>query len=592
MQGIAQTINFIVSITLFFNVLLWFIQAVHLFRKKSSQGLSLATFTGFLLINLALTLHGFIIRDHILIYIYSLSSIANLIVLILIIKYKYLQHNKLHDLALQDIIDQLPCHIYWKDKHGVLLGSNRNNFQDFGLNDLKDFIGKTDYDLFSEVEANQLRQVDNAVIQQDKIMTVEEILTDKDNNKVVYLSNKKPLKNNKGEIVGLIGISVDITKSKEDINNQLTVLENIIAVMPGNVYWLNKEGVYLGCNDNEAKAVGLKHRNEIIGKRNEDLSGFVIPEAITPVNIEVMSTGKAITIEEPAILQDGREAVFLSSKVPLYDSKNNVVGLIGISFDITDRKGEEKELIAAKERAETANKAKTEFLANMQHDLRTPFSGILGFSEILKTEETDPKKKESLNYIAQSAKGLLDQINDIFEYIQSEHGTLPILKKQFDLHKIIQDVRNIMMPAALNKSLQFKLNCESDVPQFVRGDDTRLHRMLINLLSNAVKFTSHGEIEFSVSVAKKTSHEVIINFTIKDTGIGIPDDKQNIIFERFNRLTSAYSGVYVGKGLGLSMVKQFLEEITGEIHVKSKEGQGTTFVVLIPYEIPLLDCSI
>jgi PAS domain S-box len=174
----------------------------------------------------------------------------------------------------------------------------------------------------------------------------------------------------------------------------LNMLENIIAVMPGNVYWMNREGIYLGCNDNEAQAVGLKSRFDIVGKRNIDISGFVIPDVLDQINQNVMKTGEVVVIEEPAILKDGTPATFLSSKVPLFNSDETVIGMVGISIDITERKEAEKSLKMAKELAEAANQTKTEFLANMRHDLRTPFSGILGLTECMEQEETDAEKKE------------------------------------------------------------------------------------------------------------------------------------------------------------------------------------------------------
>ncbi len=403
--------------------------------------------------------------------------------------------------------------------------------------------------------------------------------------------NKAPLKNKKGKTVGVLGCSVDITDIKQETLDRLAMLENIIAVMPGNVYWMDKNGIYLGCNDNEAKAVGLNSRRDIIGKRNIDIPGFVIPEAIDPVNQKVLEAGETVTVEEPAILSNGKQAVFLSNKVPIHNSQGKIVGMVGISFDITERKKSERELEKTKEIAESANQAKTEFLMNMKHDLRTPFSGILGIAEFLESNEIDLKKKEHLSYITQSAKILLEYLNEIFEYIHLESGQLPVLDKQFDLHQLLNGVYRMMLPPAKNKRLEFSITTENDLPQFVNGDCIRTQWILMNLLANAIKFTEKGHVGLYASLAKRENKKIIIKFTVEDTGVGIPEEKMNLIFEKFNRLTSSYSGVYPGKGLGLSIVKHFLHELDGEAHVESKIGKGSMFKILIPYKEPLLNCS-
>ena len=148
-----------------------------------------------------------------------------------------------------------------------------------------------------------------------------------------------------------------------------------------------------------------------------------------------------------------------------------------------------------------------------------------------------------------------------------------------------------MRPAAKKKKLEFTLNVDKNVPQYLIGDDIRTQRILINLLSNAFKFTEKGFVKMDAQVAKQPENQVILKFSVEDSGIGIPSDKQDAIFEQFNRLSPSYHGIYPGAGLGLPIVKQFLTELGGEIHIQSTVGQGAAFKILIPYKVPLLDCA-
>jgi len=587
MDMARAVIEFIFSFALFINAALFIPQAIKIFRDKNAKDVSLLTFLGFLLIQLATVVHGIINHDRILVIGYLLSMLTCGSVVLLIRLYR--KRNTVvvgNDISLGDILEQLPGHIYWKDKDGVYLGCNRNNWKDFGLASYLEFKGKTDYDLFSKDEAKQIKSIDQEVIRTGQLEIAEE-LTTTDGQTSIYLSHKMPLKNHQGQIIGILGNSIDITNSKKAVMDRFEMLENIIAVMPGNVYWMNREGVYLGCNDNQAKAIGFLSRHDIVGKRNDEICGFFIPEFLDTVNRKVMETGKAVVVEEPALLSDGTQATFLSNKVPLRNQRGEITGMVGISIDITERKEAERNLKMAKEMAEAANEMKTEFLRNMRHDLRTPFSGLLGLADLIESQETDPKKKEDLACVTQSAKVLLDQLNEIFELVEIENGQLPIIDKIFDIHEIIHSVYEMLLPSAKSKQLDFTLTINKELPQYIIGDRVRTQRVLINVLSNAIKFTEKGIVKFVVDMIPEAKREIIISFVIEDTGIGIPENKQEMIFERFNRLTSSYSSAYSGKGLGLRIVKQFLDEIGGNIYLTSKMSKGSCFKILIPYKLPL-----
>jgi len=247
-------------------------------------------------------------------------------------------------------------------------------------------------------------------------------------------------------------------------------------------------------------------------------------------------------------------------------------------------------LVEAKKMAEAANVAKTSFLYNMQHDLRTPFSGILGLAEFIERSEPDLRRKEQLHYISQSARTLLNHLNQIFEVVSLESGEMPLLEKSFHLPKLIEEIQKMMLPATKEKSLGFEVTVSPNTPEHVIGDQNRIERILINLLSNAIKFTEQGTIKLSVEWVSSHKKKAIIQFLVEDTGSGIPEEKQNLIFEQF-KSTDLSSGNFPVKGLGLRLVKRSLDELGGEVHLTSHPGKGTTFKVLILFEETLVTLS-
>ena len=367
-------------------------------------------------------------------------------------------------------------------------------------------------------------------------------------------------------------------------------LETVVSLLPAHVYWKDENGIFLQCNDAQAISAGFSNSSEMIGKTDYDMPWKRDAEEIQKNDQQVIKTRKGIVKEEVSLLSSGEEAIFLSQKVPLINN-NKVIGVLGVSIDITDRKKIEQELVKAKEKAESADKAKTEFLRNMRHDFRTPFSGILGMASILQEQEEDHHKKELLGDIANSAQILLEQLNEIADFISLEEGEMPILDKQFDLHQVVIAIKRLLLPSAKNKNLKLNLNIEKNIPKYVIGDKTRTYRILINLLTNSIKFTKDGEVSLSITIAKIEEQKIIVKFIVKDTGIGFSAKEKDIIFAKFSRLTPSYTGIYTGKGLGLRIVKQFLDEVGGEIHVESKIDHGSAFVVLIPYKLPLLECN-
>lgn len=370
----------------------------------------------------------------------------------------------------------------------------------------------------------------------------------------------------------------------EPQNNVLNYLDNIINAIPGSVYCKDKDGVYLLCNNAVLEKGDLKSKSNIIGKTDFD----VWPqhaEVLRQHDKEVVEFGKTLNLEEKVTLPDGKNMYFASIKMPLRDQSGNIVGVVGNSLDIT-------ELKEAKEKAEQANIIKTEFIHNMEHDIRTPFSGIYALALLMHEEETDPQKKEYLGEIAQAGKELLDFCNTILDFTKIEMGTLPILHKKFNLPELLEKVIAMERPAVRYKNLFMNIERDPNLPMWVIGDEHRLLRILINLLSNSIKFTKVGHISLSVNVIRSDDKRVFLQFNVEDTGSGIPEEKQTFIYEKFSRLTPTNKNRYSGIGLGLITVKQFVHELGGEIEVKSEINKGTLFSILLPFDLPLINHAV
>lgn len=200
-------------------------------------------------------------------------------------------------------------------------------------------------------------------------------------------------------------------------------------------------------------------------------------------------------------------------------------------------------------------------------------------------QETDPQKKEYLGDITQCAQELLDYCNDILDFSNIESGSFPKVNNPFNLAVLLDKIVKTQTPAVKQKKLELKIKYDKTIPSDIIGDDYRLYRILINLVSNAVKFTQEGYIHCDVALIKQHQHELLIRFMITDTGNGIPEDKRGYIFQMFSRLTPSTMGLYKGLGLGLRIVKQFIEEMEGKIEFESQVNKGTTFICHLPFKI-------
>jgi signal transduction histidine kinase/DNA-binding response OmpR family regulator len=264
---------------------------------------------------------------------------------------------------------------------------------------------------------------------------------------------------------------------------------------------------------------------------------------------------------------------------------NNNVILAIYSYDVTMYRISEKQLRITKDAADVANRAKSDFLANISHELRTPMNGIIGLSQLLLEMSQEEEQKELACAVTNSSRNLLILLNDILDLSKIEAGELTLERIPFDIRRTIHQTVDLLKPIASRKSVILDSIVSSTIPERIMGDPARLQQIINNLVSNAIKFTEEGYVRIDVNSGKNDLSEPEMHIYIEDTGIGIPKDKQEIIFQKFTQADVSTTRKYGGTGLGLSICKELVEKMGGTIGVDSIEGKGTTFYVKIPIEV-------
>jgi two-component system, OmpR family, aerobic respiration control sensor histidine kinase ArcB len=360
-----------------------------------------------------------------------------------------------------------------------------------------------------------------------------------------------------------------------------TLLLNIINQLPYAVFWKDLKGIFLGCNIKFARDGGFKSSAEVIGKTDEIMPWSNYARKYQEDDERVIQGTSLLDYEERHITANGKSAIVLVSKVPLYDAAGNVAGILGIFTDITVRKEIEGHLVEAKEAAEKANQAKLDFVQNMRHDILTPVVGMIGCAHLLKSKADTPILHDYAGKLITAGEAFLELVSNIMEKVQLATGKIILKKVPFLLLEQLQAIVTIHQTNAVAKSLAFSLDYDPNLPDTIISDPDCIQRITLELITNAFKYTEQGFVRISVALLEKLSHP-ILKLQVADSGIGIPEDKHEEIFNKFVRLVPAVAGVYQGMGLGLANIKQLLENLCGKITVESQLGQGSVFTCFIP----------
>ena len=297
----------------------------------------------------------------------------------------------------------------------------------------------------------------------------------------------------------------------------------------------------------------------------------------------VITQRRSYALELRLLRADGQWRWVLAQGNPRMGVRNEFLGFVGSSVDISERKLFEIELIDAKILAENATKSKQQFLSNMSHEIRTPLNTILGISNVLLKTEINAKQKEFLQSIKTSGNSLNMLINDILDLAKVDAGKMTFEKQPFEIRPFITLILHSFDLKIKENNLVLIKKYDSQIPSILLGDSLRLNQIILNLLSNAVKFTPHGKIILTVKLLHEDEEKVTLEFTITDSGIGIAADKLNSIFNLFEQAELSTANTYGGTGLGLAIVKQLVAAQGGSISVESKVGEGSTFRFNLPF---------
>jgi PAS domain S-box-containing protein len=334
-----------------------------------------------------------------------------------------------------------------------------------------------------------------------------------------------------------------------------------------------------------AEAIFGYSAEEAIGRTaNELIVPEDVRESVDKICSDLLTATDASTNRNENITRDGRRIMCHWCNTPLIDGNGEVIGVSSIVEDITQKQKYEQGLEEAKERAEVANQAKSQFMANMSHELRTPMNAIMGFSELLKDEELNAEQHDYVDTIYLSSRHLLTLINDVLDISKIEAGKGEIALGVCSIRDLLDQLEQLVSTNAHSKGLQFELDIRADVPEQVITDAKHLYQCLINLVSNAIKFTETGSVILHVGLADNTVGPLLY-FEVADTGIGIPEDRQEKVFESFEQGDSSTNRKYGGTGLGLAITRQLIEMMGGAVSLESQEGIGSIFTITLPVEL-------
>lgn len=362
------------------------------------------------------------------------------------------------------------------------------------------------------------------------------------------------------------------------------MLQTVMNHIPQAIFWKDRQGIYLGCNNRMALDAGFGSPDEVPGKSDFDMPWAEFAEGYRADDAQVMDTNTPkLNIEEPLVKADGSRVWLRTNKIPLHDDDGAVVGVLASYEDITPQKEAEAAIHQAREEAEAANQAKSEFLSRMSHELRTPLNAILGFGQILDKQDLAPLSKESVGYILKGGRHLLDLINEVLDIARVEAGHIGLSLEPIALDDVVPEACALvrLLAAERNIHIRFDQITAELGRQHVLADRQRLKQVIINLLANAIKYNREGG-EVEVSCDHKADGWSSI--AVRDTGPGISPQDLSKLFMPFERLNAATSEIE-GTGLGLVLSQRLVTAMGGTLNVESTLGQGATFTIELPQAI-------
>jgi len=397
-----------------------------------------------------------------------------------------------------------------------------------------------------------------------------------------------PFMDENGKPLRYVSIRTDITKRKaldQEMADQRAFYERISETLGEGMYVQDEKGLCIYMNA-EAENLLQWPRNQFIGMpvhntiHTQTAEGLPLAAKDCPIS-NLTIPGQLMKSEDQVFVRRDGTVFPVAVTSQSYFNDGAYQGAVVAFQDISLRKKAEAEMILAKEAAEEANRAKSDFLANMSHEIRTPMNGIIGMTELALDTDLDPDQKEYLGLVKSSADALLNIINDILDFSKIEAGKMTLEEIEFRLPEVLSQTARSMALRAHQKGLELLLDIDPNLPEILIGDPGRLRQVVINLVGNAIKFTHKGEIVVKVRLQKSQPNpfQLGLQISVRDTGIGIPKDKFDAIFQSFSQADTTTTRKYGGTGLGLTISTRFVELMGGRIWVESEVNQGSTFYI-------------
>ena len=468
-----------------------------------------------------------------------------------------------------EIFDYIPDAMFLLDKKHRFMASNDIFLDIFKLRSKKKLIGKTYYDFLEREVSDELIEINNKIFQKKygvsyiKHINIDECEKIFDVRKIPFVVND--------ETEGIITIARDITQEKlleQQLNERQFQMHSLLNNIDSIVYLKDREGRVVIGNRKFEEFMHLK-LEDIIGK-----SLCIADNDITSMDKEVIEERKTVSQEKEVLTLDGKKWMEFR-KSPVVDEYGNVFGITVLVHDISERKTIEKYLLQTQEEAIQANKLKSELIANISHEIRTPIGGIIGFLELLNLSIKDEKPKRLLSNAMKSSRHLLKLIDSLLDFSKIETGGIELSCSSFCLRELVIEVLEEIKTRKNSKELDIELDFDENISPVLYGDALKLSRVFNNILDNAIKFTEHGRINFFCKMIEDTDYYSKIYFEITDTGIGVDEKIKDTIFDSFVQADSSITKKYEGVGLGLTICKHLLKIMGSEIHIESTKGVGT-----------------